>query len=61
MTLINAGNLHLDKRCTSPNSRYTATLRSAQIRQSRTSYVSKALSEMPAVALKRFKTENEIK
>ena len=42
MTLINAGNLHLDKRCTSPNSGYTATHRSAQIAKA-TSYVHKTL------------------
>ena len=32
---------------TSDNSGHTATLRYAQIRQSRTSYVRKTLSEMP--------------
>ena len=48
MTLINAGNLHLDKRCTSPNSGYTAKHRSAQIAKA-TSYVRKTLSEMPRV------------
>ena len=34
----------------SPNSGHTATLHSAQISQSRTSYVRKMSSEMPAVA-----------
>jgi len=38
--------------CTAYNSRHTATLRSAQIRQSRTSYVRKTLSEIPEASEK---------
>ena len=41
---------------TADNSGHTATLRSAKIRQSRTSYVSKTLCDMPHEIKRRNKT-----